>query len=115
MTPHNELRLLPWPGPEGKPCFLSTDDNNGHLSRLADNIEATQLGMATELLEGAAEVLGHEDAEPDELRYLATALAEALHEVLRVATSRGHRLPIPDLTARGGGNEGPRLQAAAFG
>lgn len=49
MTPHNELRLLPWPGPEGKPCFLSTDDNSGHLSRLADSAEAVQLGVAAEL------------------------------------------------------------------
>lgn len=95
MTPHNELRLLPWPGPEDKPCYLSTDDNSGHLSRLADNIEAEQLGMATDLLERTSETLGDEDAEPDELRYLATALTEALHEVLRVATSRGHRLPTP--------------------
>ncbi|MEV5678854.1 hypothetical protein [Streptomyces sp. NPDC052179] len=113
MTLHNELRLLPWQGPEGNPCYLSTDDNSGHLSRLADTIEAVQLGMATELLEGAAEALGDEDAEPEELRRLATALSEALHEVLRVATSRGHRLltPVPPHE----GDEGPRLPAAAFG
>lgn len=50
MTTSNELRLLPWTGPDGKPCFLSTDDNGGPMSRLADNIESAQLGMATALL-----------------------------------------------------------------
>jgi hypothetical protein len=44
MTTRNELRLLPWSGPEGKPCYLSTDDQNGYMSRLADNIESVQLG-----------------------------------------------------------------------
>ncbi|MFI9040985.1 MULTISPECIES: hypothetical protein [unclassified Streptomyces] len=115
MTTHNEMRLLPWSGAEGKPCFLSTDDNSGHLSRLADNIEAVQLGMVSELLEHASEVLGDEETEPEELRHLATNLTEALHNVLRVATSRGHRLPIPDLSAREGGDEGARLTEAAFG
>ncbi|SFX13314.1 hypothetical protein [Streptomyces atratus] len=115
MTAHNELRLLPWSGPEGKPCFLSTDDSSGHLSRLADNTEAVQLGMATKLLEQASEILGEEEAEPEELRLLATDLTGALRDVLRVATSRGHRLPVPDLAAREGGNEGPQLPAAAFG
>lgn len=38
-------------GPEGKLCFLSSDDSDGHLSYLADNTEAVQLGMAAELLE----------------------------------------------------------------
>ncbi|WP_250304193.1 hypothetical protein [Streptomyces sp. A 4/2] len=113
MTPHNELRLLPWLSPEGKPCYLSTDDNSGHLSRVADNIEAAQLGTATDLLERATETLGDKDAEPQELRHLATALAEALHEVLRVATSRGHRLSTPIPSRQGG--EGPHLPAAAFG
>ena len=38
MTTFNELRLLPWTGPDGKPCFLSTDDNGGHMSRLAQEL-----------------------------------------------------------------------------
>ncbi|MFF0286466.1 hypothetical protein [Streptomyces sp. NPDC005262] len=113
MTPHNELRLLPWPGAEGKPCFLSTDDNSGHLSRLADSAEAVQLGLAAELLEHASEVLGDEEAEQEELRHLATDLTEALHNVLRVATSRGRRLPTPVPSRKG--DDGPRLPAAAFG
>lgn len=114
MTTHNEMRLLPWSGPEGKPCFLSTDDNGGHLSRLADSTEAVQLGMAAALLEHASEVLGNEEAEPEELRNLTTDLTAALHNVIRVATSRGHRLPTPTPSCDGD-NEGPRLPAAAFG
>lgn len=53
MTAPNELRLLPWTGPEGKPCYLSTDDRGGYMSRLADNVEAVQLGSAAQLLEQA--------------------------------------------------------------
>ena len=115
MTPHSELRLLPWSGPDGNPCFLSTDDTNGHLSRLADNTEAVQLGLATELLEHALEVLGDDGQAPAELRLLAGRLAGALRDTLRVATSRGHRLAAPDLPAREQHNDGPQLPAAAFG
>jgi hypothetical protein len=113
MTTHSELRLLPWSGPEGKPCYLSTDDSDGHLSRLADHTEAVQLGMAAELLEHASEAL--HDVGPEELRLLATKLTGALRATLRVATSRGHRLATPDLAARDGDDEGPRLPASAFG
>ncbi|MER5600197.1 hypothetical protein [Streptomyces sp. NPDC002265] len=92
MTPQNELRLLPWSGPEGKPCYLSTDDRDGYMSRLADNIEAVQLGTAAELLEQAPETLGDVNTDPDELRRLTGQLADALRNVLRIATSRGHLL-----------------------
>lgn len=92
MTTPNELRLLPWTGPEGKPCYLSTDDRGGYMSRLADNVEAVQLGTATELLEQAAEVLGDWDANPAEVQRLARELTGALRDVLRVADSRGHLL-----------------------
>ncbi|MEU9350026.1 hypothetical protein AB0D65_03175 [Streptomyces griseoloalbus] len=92
MTMSNELRLLPWTGPEGKPCFLSTDDNGGHMSRLADNLESVQLGMATELLKQALDMLAEADTDPDDLRLLTKDLTGALRDTLRVATSRGHRL-----------------------
>ncbi|MEU6767105.1 hypothetical protein ABZ916_31950 [Streptomyces sp. NPDC046853] len=92
MTTRNELRLLPWLGPEGKPCYLSTDDSDGHMSRLADNIEAVQLGMAADLLEQALGVLGDQDADAAALRLLATDLTGALRDALRVAISRGHLL-----------------------
>jgi hypothetical protein len=92
MTAPNELRLLPWTGPEGKPCYLSTDDRGGYISRLADNIEAAQLGTAVELLDQASETLDGEDAGPEDVRRLAQELTGALRDVLRVATSRGRLL-----------------------
>ncbi|MFH9175330.1 hypothetical protein [Streptomyces albogriseolus] len=92
MTTSNELRLLPWTGPDGKPCFLSTDDNGGHMSRLADNIESAQLGMATALLDQALDILAQAETDPDDLRLLTKNLTGALRDTLRVATSRGHRL-----------------------
>jgi hypothetical protein len=94
MTPPNDLRLLPWSGPEGKPCYLSTDQTGGFMSRLADNIEAVQLGTATELLDHASEALDDQDTGPEDLRRLANELAGALRDVLRVAASRGHLLAV---------------------
>ncbi|MYV94843.1 hypothetical protein [Streptomyces sp. SID1034] len=94
MTLHDELRLLPWSGPDGKPCFLSTDDPASHLSRLADEVEALQLDAATELVAHGRELISNEDTERPTLERLATALVEALETTLRVATSRGHRLAI---------------------
>ncbi|MFE5092768.1 hypothetical protein ACFRCI_21030 [Streptomyces sp. NPDC056638] len=94
MTAPNELRLLPWSGPEGKPCYLSIDNRGGYMSRLADNIEAVQLGTAAQLLQQASETLDDQDAALDEMRHLAKELTGALREVLRVATSRGHLLAV---------------------
>ena len=102
MTPHNELRLLPWSGPDGKPCFLSTADSNSRLSRLADDTEAAQLGFAAELLEHASAVLGDGGADLEEVRALAADLTGVLREALRVAESRGHRLLVPGPTTRFG-------------
>ncbi|MCX5449785.1 hypothetical protein [Streptomyces libani] len=115
MTTHNELRLLPWSGLDGKPCYLSTEGSGGYLSRLADSTEASQLDMAGELLEHALEVLGDGETESGELRLLGMDMAEALSDVRRVAISRGHRLPPTDPPACEGGDEGPQLPAAAFG
>ncbi|WP_030607985.1 hypothetical protein [Streptomyces achromogenes] len=92
----NELRLLPWSGPEGKPCYLDTDDKASYMSRLADNIEAVQLGTAAELLEHAAETLDDQDADLEDLHPLARELAGSLRDVLRVAVSRGHLLAVSD-------------------
>jgi hypothetical protein len=96
MTAPNELRLLPWSGPEGKPCYLSTDNRGGYMSRLADNIEAVQLGAAADLLEQASETLNDEDAALEEMRQLAKELIGTLRDVLRVATSRGHLLALSE-------------------
>ncbi|MFI5855718.1 hypothetical protein [Streptomyces parvulus] len=97
MTPQNELRLLPWSGPDGKPCYLSTDDRGGYMSRLADNIEAVQLGMASDLLDRTSEVLAKQDADPADLRLMLTDATRALRDVVRVATSRGHLLAVNEL------------------
>ncbi|MFD5051351.1 hypothetical protein [Streptomyces tendae] len=94
MTTPHELRLLPWSGPEGKPCYLSTDERGGYMSRLADNVEAVQLGTAAELLEEASETLNDRDVAVNEMRRLTNDLSRALRDVLRVATSRGHLLAV---------------------
>lgn len=94
MTAPNELRLLPWSGPEGKPCYLSTDDRDGYMSRLADNVESVQLGSAEDLLDQATETLNDQDTAIEELRHLAKDLTGALRDVLRVAASRGHLLAL---------------------
>lgn len=44
------MRLLPWTGTDGKPCYLSTDDSDSLLSHLADDIEAAQLASAEQVL-----------------------------------------------------------------
>ncbi|PSK71305.1 hypothetical protein C6W96_18115 [Streptomyces sp. CS149] len=90
MTTSNELRLLPWSGPGDKPCYLSTDDPDGYMSRLADGIEAVQLGTARELLDEASEALDDQDTSLDGMRSLVKELTGALRDVYRVATSRGH-------------------------
>ncbi|MEW9517391.1 hypothetical protein [Streptomyces tubercidicus] len=115
MTTQNELRLLPWSGTEGNPCYLSTEDGSGYLSRLADNTEAAQLEKSGELLEHALEVLGDGEAEPNEVRRLAMVMTEALRAVRRVGISRGHRLPVTDFAACDRGDDDPRLPTAAFG
>ncbi|GEB58910.1 hypothetical protein [Streptomyces gardneri] len=114
MTAISELRLLPWSGPDGKPCYLSTDDDSSHLSRLADNTEALQLGLADDLMRHALELLDDEQTDAEDLRNLSRDLVGALRDTLRVASSRGQRLPTPQPSARGG-DDNPQLPAAAFG
>ncbi|MFI6962175.1 hypothetical protein [Streptomyces sp. NPDC050255] len=89
MTTPNELRLLPWSGPGGKPCYLSTDDPDSYMSRLADNVEAAQLGTAAAMLEAVAETFADRGANMNDLGHVLT---DSLRDVLRVATSRGHLL-----------------------
>ncbi|MFE0187318.1 hypothetical protein [Streptomyces sp. NPDC058989] len=82
---------------------MSTEDSGSYLSRLADNTEARQLEVAAELGEHALEVLSDWQNWPNELLLLVTDMAEALHDVRRVAISRGHRLPPTDPAAYEGG------------
>ncbi|MFD1661850.1 hypothetical protein ACFSL4_27590 [Streptomyces caeni] len=88
-------RLLPWAGPDGKRCYLVTD-GTGYLSRLADDIESVQLGMAAELLGHAADMLADRRVTTGQLRYLLARMSEALTDVHRIAESRGARLPATD-------------------
>lgn len=95
-TASNSPRLLPWPSPTGNPCYLMTDSGGGYVSRLADNLEAVQLAMGTDVLGLARTVLDDPASPYTEVRYAGLRLAECLTDALRVAESRGLRLPAPD-------------------
>ncbi|MBW1598039.1 hypothetical protein [Streptomyces sp. JJ38] len=82
-------RLLPWSGPEGRPCYVVGD---GYLSRVADHVEGVQLSMADELLGHVDDLLGDRRATAEQLRYVVERMAEALRDVHRIARSRGERL-----------------------
>ncbi|MET7291406.1 hypothetical protein ABZS79_04475 [Streptomyces griseoloalbus] len=96
MTHHavTPARLLPWAGPEGKPCYLLTD-GSGRLSRAADIVEGVQLDMAAGLLAHLADALrDDEQVSAVQLRYLLARMGEALTDVCRIAESRGARLGV---------------------
>ncbi|MFD8835264.1 hypothetical protein [Streptomyces griseofuscus] len=84
-------RLLPWTGSEEKPCYL-IGDGDGYVSRIADQVEGVQLGMAGSLLDHTAELLSGEGLTKEELHYLVRRLIESLKEIKRIAESRGARL-----------------------
>ncbi|UWE07495.1 hypothetical protein NYE86_01275 [Actinacidiphila bryophytorum] len=96
-------RLLPWSGEGGKPSYLVGGADGSYLSRLADNLEALQLGMA-EALDSHVDALMSDQALSDvELRSVVSSLQQALRDVHRVAVSRGGRLPVvedDELSAR---------------
>ncbi len=95
-APEPGLRLLPWETDMGKPCFLSTNGAPDALARLADEIEAEQLRDGADVLKGALAVLGDGKAGEYALRLALRAATQCLGDVLRVADSRGARLPRPD-------------------
>ncbi|MFJ3992505.1 hypothetical protein ACIPWY_28135 [Streptomyces sp. NPDC090032] len=78
------MRLLPWKTPDGKPCYLSSG-GEGHLARLADEVEAMQLDLGEELLGHARGMLAEPDVPVEEFRFLSARLTEALDDALRVA------------------------------
>ncbi|MEU2156767.1 hypothetical protein ABZ532_17425 [Streptomyces sp. NPDC019396] len=94
VNSETHLRLLPWAGRDGKPCYLASD-GTGYMSRLADNMESAQLDLAGEILQDAHVVLDSRQWTPGELHLLAVELTEALTNVHRIAVSRGGRLPAP--------------------
>lgn len=94
MSQINHLRLLPWSGADGQPAHLVTDDRGSFLSRLADQMEATQLETGTEVLKLSRAMLESlERPTSNELFYVIQRLAECLTDALRVAESRGQRIP----------------------
>ncbi|MCK7623064.1 hypothetical protein MUU72_08120 [Streptomyces sp. RS10V-4] len=78
MNPMDTARLLPWTGPDGKPCYLlgGTGTGTGYVSRLADRT-----------------------CTPGELHLLAVELNTLLINIHRVSASRGARLLLLDSTA----------------
>ncbi|MDQ8707878.1 hypothetical protein RCO28_36230 [Streptomyces sp. LHD-70] len=114
------LRLLPWENDTGKPCYLSTNDPEGSLSRLADDIESDQLCDGADVLKGAQAVLDDRKAGEHALRLALRATTQALGDVLRVADSRGARLPVRETEVEavdGDEDEGddPQLQSEVHG
>ncbi|MCW7986446.1 hypothetical protein XF35_14365 [Streptomyces platensis subsp. clarensis] len=92
MTEHHDsARLLPWSNADGNPCYL-LGDGAGYVSRVADDIEQLQLGMADDLIGHADDLLGCQRVSNRELRFLARGLTDSLRDVRRVADSRGARL-----------------------
>lgn len=116
MTSHMQVaRRLPWSTLEGNPCYL-VGSATGFLSKVADNIESVQLGMAGDLLGHTGDLLANPKATPEEVRFVAARLTESLREVHRIAESRGDRLSELDWDdADGGDDDGPQLPARAFG
>ncbi|WP_413799121.1 hypothetical protein [Streptomyces iranensis] len=91
------LRLLPWPGENGKPTYTPDDSPNSTVARLADRLEIEQTATAEAVLALAKGLLDSGlRLEPDECAYLMRRVAECLADMLRVAESRGGRLPAPN-------------------
>ncbi|WP_261994299.1 hypothetical protein [Streptomyces sp. t39] len=101
-------RLLPWTGPEGRPCYV-IGDGSGPVSSAADRIERIRLGMAGELVVHAGEMLADHRVTRGELHYLASRLVESLRDVGRIAEARGaaaQGAAGPEERAAGGGGLG---------
>ncbi|WP_329148444.1 hypothetical protein OIU91_20300 [Streptomyces sp. NBC_01456] len=112
----DSLRLLTWHSPSGNRCYLSTDDANSNVARLADNIEKVQTDAAEQVLDAAMAVLEDPHADAQSLRFALRRMREALVDVLLVAESRGGRLPILRDKEEGQDpeEEGPKLPPESF-
>ncbi|MFC7221324.1 hypothetical protein ACFQLX_24635 [Streptomyces polyrhachis] len=86
------LRLLPWRGPSGGPCYLSTDNPDSTVSRMADEIEEGCISTAEEVLAGTKAVLEGSPTNAPALRFALQRTCEALSDLLLVAESRGERV-----------------------
>lgn len=102
----NRVRLLPRTGADGRTSLLLTD-GHGPVSRIADRIEAAQLGLANRLLGRAREMTAVPGtAKGGELGAMADQLADALRDALFIAECRGARLDAAD-DGRGAMKFGP--------
>ncbi|MQY14373.1 hypothetical protein SRB5_45390 [Streptomyces sp. RB5] len=90
---YREPRLLPWVTEDGGPCYLISGEGGGFVSRMADAREAELLTAGADTLGEALEVLEDPLSHYTEVRYAGMQLARSVHAVLRVAESRGMRLP----------------------
>ncbi|MEE1801505.1 MULTISPECIES: hypothetical protein [unclassified Streptomyces] len=91
--PHSPLRLLPWTTAEGTPCYLSAAGPDSRMSRLADEAEEDLIASVEQLLSDAGPEPIPADADRDALCGMVGCLIEALRTTLRIAVSRGARLP----------------------
>ncbi|MET7640668.1 hypothetical protein [Streptomyces sp. NPDC005438] len=99
------LRLLPWTDTAGRPCYLKEGGTRGHVSRKADHVEAEQIDNGRECLEYANEILAEPEPDEEELLFLVEPLRDALRDLLRIAKSRGDRIPWHDPYDHGGAPE----------
>jgi len=86
------MRLLPWTGNAGQPCYLSSDNPDSRMNRLADKVEAELIDSATDVLDHAKDLLYGVTPHRRELTFAGKQLAAALEDTLRIAKSRGARL-----------------------
>ncbi|MFE2939454.1 hypothetical protein ACFXKG_10420 [Streptomyces sp. NPDC059255] len=91
--PVSHARLLPWTRDDGRPCYLMSASGDGYVSRLADRMESVQLDTGAEVLRCARSLITDQRTTSRQLRFVATRLSECLTDVLRIAESRGARLP----------------------
>ncbi len=89
------MRLLPWTGEGGQPAYLTPKDEDSFVSRFADGLESVQLGMAERLLH-STESAWADRAPGADMTSVIPHLCHALRDAVRVAKSRGYRLPDPE-------------------
>ncbi|WP_326787075.1 hypothetical protein [Streptomyces sp. NBC_00151] len=90
----SHIRLLPFESPEGKTAHLITDGRATMMALLADNIETQQVEAAAAMVALTRTILeGEGKATAPELTLFLERLADCTDNVIRVAVSRGERIP----------------------
>lgn len=93
----------PMPGaPEGRPCYLSSDDPLSLLSLTADDMEERIVQDGSTVLQAALDLIEATDGSTScEHGRALTMTAQALTSVIRVAECRRQRLPAHDGSGEG--------------